>query len=83
MQQEIPEEIMGDFVKEERNETYSNGEYEMALDLYNVDHFAVGYYACFDDSVDSTEVISNIIEEPNNTAHIAYVYIYVNGETWL
>lgn len=61
----------------------NNSDYEVALDLYNVDHFAVGYYACFDDTVDSSNVLKNIVEEPVNTPHISYIYIYVNGESWL
>ncbi|XP_049864841.1 vascular endothelial growth factor receptor kdr-like isoform X3 [Pectinophora gossypiella] len=81
-QQEIPEEITGNFYTEERNETSEDGsEYRAFLDLYNVDQFAVGYYACFDDTVDSAELLRDVVEEPNNTAHVSYIYVYVNGST--
>lgn len=64
-------------VSNDLNRTYK---YVEALHLYNVDQFAVGYYACFDNTIDSSDYLTEIIEEPNNTEHISFVYIYVNGE---
>lgn len=55
-------------------------EYEVGLSLYNVDHSAVGYYGCFDSTIDSQQVLKEIDKEPNDTNHISYIYIYVNGE---
>lgn len=52
----------------------------MGLSLYNVDHSSVGYYGCFDDTIDSQQVLKEIDKELNNTNHISYIYIYVNGE---
>lgn len=54
--------------------------YKVALHLYNVDDYAIGYYACFDDTVTDTEFLSDIKEEPRNTPNISYIYVYVNGE---
>lgn len=80
----MPEDNIGNFfmvneslVSNDLDRTYK---YEEALHLYNVDQFAVGYYACFDTTIDSRDVLTEINEEPNNTAHISYVYVYVNGE---
>lgn len=56
-------------------------EYVLALNLYNVDHSAVGYYGCFDSTIDSQQVLKEIDKEPSNTKHISYVYVYVNGES--
>ncbi|CAH2092052.1 unnamed protein product [Euphydryas editha] len=53
-------------------------EFEVALDLYNVDIFTVGYYACFDRSVNDAYFLKNIMVEPVNTNNISYIYIYVN-----
>lgn len=80
-QQEVPEEVTGLFNSSERVVSENESEYEVALDLFNVDQFAVGYYACFDNTVNSIEALNNIIEEPVNTPHVSYIYIYVNGES--
>lgn len=81
-QQEIPEEVIGPFSKELKYKTVQADEYkfEVALELYHIDQFAIGYYACFDDTVNGSEILNNLIEEPNNTEHISFIYIYVNGE---
>ncbi|CAH0397497.1 unnamed protein product [Chilo suppressalis] len=80
-QQEIPEELIGAFSMEERilESTDVNYPFEIALDLFNVDQYAVGYYACYDDAVDSDNILNDLMEEPSNTEHISYIYIYVNG----
>lgn len=81
-QQEIPEEVIGPFTKEQIYKTVPTDEYEFqtSLELYHIDQFAIGYYACFDDTVNGTEILNNLIGEPNNTEHISFIYIYVNGE---
>lgn len=82
MQQDIPEEITSNFTFEMQNVTVNEdlNEYEVALSLYNVDRLAVGYYGCFDSKIDSQQVLREITKELNDTNHISYVYIYVNGE---
>lgn len=52
-QQDIGEEKTGSFEMLLRDMPSSNetNEFEVALDLYNVDKFTVGYYACFDRSI--------------------------------
>ncbi|KAJ8727036.1 hypothetical protein PYW08_015433 [Mythimna loreyi] len=85
-QQEVPEEIIGPFRIESKNTTARlDGEYwfETVLELYNVDQFAIGYYACFDDTVNGTDILNNLTEEPNNTEHITFIYIYVAGSDFL
>lgn len=81
-QQEILDSITHPFEKNERTISSSDDEYgyEIALDLINVNEFAVGYYACFDDTVNPSDVLKEINEEPVNTEHISYIYVYVNGE---
>lgn len=66
----------------ERNVTSSDDQYEFetALDLYNVDQFAVGYYACFDNTVNVKDILSNLMHEPVNNKHVTYLYVYVDGE---
>ncbi|CAG5055924.1 unnamed protein product [Parnassius apollo] len=81
-QQEIPEEVIGSkFIKTQRTTESSDPKYkyETELSLYNVDQFSVGYYACFDSTVNGSDILNNVMEEPNDTEHITYVYIYVNG----
>ncbi|XP_059061898.1 vascular endothelial growth factor receptor 1 isoform X2 [Achroia grisella] len=81
-QQNIEEEGLGNtFVKKIRNVTSVDTQYpyETALDLYNVDQYAVGYYACYDDTINETRILNNLMEEPPNTEHVTYIYIYVNG----
>lgn len=82
--QEVAEDGIENFRTEQREIISSdeNHKFEIALDLFNVDEFAVGYYACFDSTVNSSHVLSEISEEPNNTAHISYIYVYVNGENY-
>ncbi|XP_032511632.2 vascular endothelial growth factor receptor 1 isoform X2 [Danaus plexippus] len=79
-QQEIPEEIIESFIMIERNVTSSDDQYEFetALDLYNVDQFAVGYYACFDNTVNVKDILSNLMHEPVNNKHVTYLYVYVD-----
>jgi hypothetical protein len=72
-QQDIPEESLGSF--------YIDNPYEVALDLYNVDQYAVGYYACYDETVESKGILNDLMDEPVNTEHVTYTYIYVNGES--
>lgn len=83
-QQEIPEEMVEPFHKVQRNVTSSDNsyKYEIALDLYNVNQFAVGYYACFDFNINSSDIFRNMMEEPVNTKHISYIYIFVDGEAF-
>ncbi|XP_049697170.2 vascular endothelial growth factor receptor 1 isoform X2 [Helicoverpa armigera] len=80
-QQEVPEEVIGDFRMVQRNMSGLVDEYKFGtiLDLFNVDQYAIGYYACFDDTVNGTDILNNLVEEPNNTEHITFIYIYVNG----
>lgn len=56
--------------------------YVIELDLLNVNEHAVGYFACFDDTIYADDVLelNSLKSEPNNTDHITYIYIYVNGE---
>lgn len=81
-QQDIPEEVTSNFTAVMQNVKLNEdlNEYEVALSLYNVDHSAVGYYGCFDSTVDSQQVLKDIDKEPSNTKHISYIYVYVNGE---
>ncbi|XP_026326483.1 vascular endothelial growth factor receptor 1 isoform X4 [Hyposmocoma kahamanoa] len=83
-QQDIPEEVTSNFktVMQYGNVNEDLNKYEVALNLYNVDHSAVGYYGCFDSTMDSQQVLKEIDKEPSNTKHISYVYVYVNGTTW-
>lgn len=82
-QQEVPEEVIGPFKMVAKN-TSSRlpGEYwfETVLELYAVDQFAIGYFACFDETVNGSDILNNLTEEPNNTEHITFIYIYVAGE---
>lgn len=82
-QQEIPEEIV-DSLFNKTQTTYtmpdSTYKYQTELNLYNVDQFAIGYYACFDSTVNGDDILNNLMEEPDDTEHVTYVYIYVNGE---
>ncbi|XP_053599846.1 vascular endothelial growth factor receptor 1 isoform X3 [Plodia interpunctella] len=57
--------------------------YQTELDLIDVDQYAVGYYACFDNAINSSEILNDIIEEPNNTEHVSYIYIYVEGTDYM
>ncbi|KAI8440296.1 hypothetical protein MSG28_001648 [Choristoneura fumiferana] len=84
-QQEMAEENFSSFSKTLRNVAPSDDEYEfeIALDIYNVDQFAVGYFACFDDQVDKSEVLTNLLKEPTNTEHISYTYVFVNETPFL
>lgn len=81
-QQDIPEEVTSNFTTELRsvNVNEDTNEYEVALSLYIVDHSAVGYYGCFDNTIDSQQVLKEIDQELVDTNHISYIYIYVNGE---
>lgn len=82
-QQKIAEEVVGSFtVKTIDGAGTTDYPYEKNLNLYNVDHYAVGYYACFDDTVNSLDILDNILEEPTDTDYVTYVYIYVNGEIY-
>ncbi|KAM3968141.1 LOW QUALITY PROTEIN: PDGF- and VEGF-receptor related [Aphomia sociella] len=81
-QQNIEEEGLGNaFFKKMRNASSLDMQYtyETALDLYNVDQYAVGYYACYDDTVNETDLLNHLMEEASNTEHVTYIYIYVNG----
>ncbi|XP_023952476.2 vascular endothelial growth factor receptor 1 isoform X2 [Bicyclus anynana] len=79
-QQHISENDFGNFTMVQRNLTRDNtlNEFESALDLFNVDRYAIGYYVCFDNTVNEKAVLHNILKEPNNTAHVSYIYIYVD-----
>lgn len=81
MQQDIPEEVTSNF-KTVMNQSVNEdlNEYEVALSLYNVDRLAVGYYGCFDSEAQSQQVLREITKELNDTNHISFIYIYVNGE---
>ncbi|XP_064075126.1 vascular endothelial growth factor receptor 1 isoform X3 [Vanessa tameamea] len=79
-QQEIGEEKTGSFemVLRDVSSPDDPNVFESALDLYNVDKFTVGYYACFNKSLNETDFLKNIMEEPFNTNNISYIYIYVD-----
>ncbi|CAF4936226.1 unnamed protein product [Pieris macdunnoughi] len=79
-QQELPE-YSNQLLNEQTTVALSDSKYkyETVLDLVNVSRISVGYYACFDESVNETAILTNIREEPTNTDHVAYIYIYVNG----
>ncbi|XP_046978932.1 vascular endothelial growth factor receptor 1 isoform X3 [Vanessa cardui] len=79
-QQEIGEEKTGSFEMVLRDVSSPDdlNAFESALDLYNVDKFTVGYYACFNKSLNETDFLKNIMEEPINTNNISYIYIYVD-----
>lgn len=81
-QQDIPEEIVAPFFMEQRNASSSDPDYpfEAFLDLYNIDQYAVGFYACYDNTVNISNILNNLTDEPNNTQHVSFIYIYVNGE---
>lgn len=81
-QQDIPEEVTSNFktIMQIVNVNKDSNEYEVGLSLYNVDHSAVGYYGCFDSTIDSQQVLKEIDKELHDTNHISYVYVYVNGE---
>lgn len=76
----LGEENTGGKFKKKQNTSSNSNMYEAELNLYEVDQYAVGYYACYDDTVNDNEILNHISEEPNNTQHITYIYIYVNGE---
>ncbi|XP_063636170.1 vascular endothelial growth factor receptor 1 isoform X2 [Cydia splendana] len=78
--QEAAEDEDTDFKKILRKVAPSDNEYEyeIALDLFSVDPFAVGYYACHDDQVDPSQIFTDLVEEPTNNEHISYTYVYVN-----
>ncbi|XP_063530528.1 vascular endothelial growth factor receptor 1 isoform X4 [Cydia strobilella] len=78
--QEAAEDEDTDFKKILRKVAPSDNEYEheIALDLFSVDPFAVGYYACHDDQVDPSQIFNDLVEEPINNEHISYTYVYVN-----
>ncbi|XP_047989746.1 vascular endothelial growth factor receptor 1 isoform X2 [Leguminivora glycinivorella] len=78
--QEAAEDEETDFKKILRKVAPSDNEYEyeIALDLYSVDPFSVGYYACHDDTVDPSQIFNELVEEPTNNEHISYTYVYVN-----
>ncbi|XP_047522609.1 vascular endothelial growth factor receptor 1 isoform X1 [Pieris napi] len=79
-QQELPE-YSNQLLNEQTTVALSDSKYkyETVLELVNVSRISVGYYACFDESVNETAILTNIREEPTNTDHVAYIYIYVNG----
>ena len=82
-QQEVPEEVIGPFqIKSGNASSPLVGEYrfETVVELCYVDQFAIGYFACFDDTVNGSDILNNLTEEPNNTEHITFIYIYVAGE---
>lgn len=88
-QQEGPEEIIGEFNITAINSTIDGDdefEYQVDLILSNVDQFAIGYYACFYDEVNEENdalynyYLNNLVVEPNNTEHVTYIYVYVDGE---
>lgn len=80
-QQDIPEEITTINMKV-RNELIADGEYKFrtVLELYNVDQYTVGFYACYDKRINIKNVLNNLTEVPENTEQISFFYIYVNGE---
>ncbi|XP_014355905.2 vascular endothelial growth factor receptor 1 isoform X2 [Papilio machaon] len=81
-QQDIPEEIVGSlFNKSITTVTNSDDKYKYKteLNLYNVDQFAIGYYACFDSTLKADDLLNNLMEEPKDTEHVTYIYVYVNG----
>lgn len=79
-QQHVSEEFTSSFtiVNTSSNITEKEFTFERSLNLYNVDQYAIGYYACSDDFVNEN-IVNTITEEPKNTEHVAYIYVYVNG----
>ncbi|KAJ2950586.1 hypothetical protein O0L34_g8837 [Tuta absoluta] len=79
--QELLEESLENTFRTENRSGISNGGlgYWAALDLISVDRCAVRYYACIDDTIDETRILQNIVEEPQNSEHVSYIYVYVNG----
>ncbi|GBP03773.1 Vascular endothelial growth factor receptor 1 [Eumeta japonica] len=80
--QEAPEEDVGSFRTSER--TYNTSEdaeypYRAELRLHNVNEFAVRFYACHDRAVDAAALLSDMREEPRDTEHVSFIYVYVNG----
>ncbi|CAH2062831.1 unnamed protein product, partial [Iphiclides podalirius] len=85
-QQEIPEEIVDSLFNKTQTTVASSDpryKYQTELSLYNVDQFAIGYYACFDNSANGDDLLNNLMEEPDDTEHVTYFYIYVNGTNTL
>lgn len=84
IQQEPEEEIVGNLSSiTQGNFTDENAEYEYEayLEFTNVDRYAIGFYACISkDAMIEPDVLNQLVAEPNNTATISYIYIYVNGE---
>lgn len=84
--QDIPEEL-STLNLIHKNKTVNEDEYryQTSLELYDVDEYNIGYYACFDTSVRANvnDILNNLTREPNNTEHISFIYIYVDGETKL
>ncbi|XP_013174912.1 PREDICTED: vascular endothelial growth factor receptor 1 [Papilio xuthus] len=81
-QQDIPEEVVGSlFNKSVTTVTNSDDKYkyQIELNLYDVDQFAIGYYACFDNTLEADDLLNNLMEEPKDTEHVTYIYVYVNG----
>ncbi|XP_037297097.1 vascular endothelial growth factor receptor 1 isoform X3 [Manduca sexta] len=80
-QQEPPEEKYGPFNMTQSMVTTSDIDYpfESTLNLFNVDRFAIGYYACHDNTLNISNILNNLIEEPGNNEHAAFFYIYVEG----
>ncbi|CAB3236151.1 unnamed protein product [Arctia plantaginis] len=64
-----------------RNQLISEGDFKFrtVLELYNVDQYTVGFYACYDKRINIKNVLNNLTEVPENTEQISFFYIYVNG----
>ncbi|XP_028039144.1 vascular endothelial growth factor receptor 1 isoform X2 [Bombyx mandarina] len=78
-QQETPEELPKNKpIKTMRQTSDSEYPFETIINIYNVDEYAIGYYACFDD-VKTNFTLNNLIEEPRNTENASFIYIYVEG----
>lgn len=80
-QQEVSEPVTSNFNIINTNSIITEEHYsfQITLDLYHVDQYAIGYYACSDYSV-KANIVDNIIEEPQNDENVSYIYVYVNGE---
>lgn len=81
-QQHISEEVTSDFkiVNTSSQISEEGFSFESKLELYNIDQFAIGYYACADNTVNISDFITKITKDAINSEHVSFIYVYVNGE---
>lgn len=80
-QQDVSEEVTSNFTIVNVSSPIFEEEFsfQRTLTLFNVDQYAIGYYACSDDFVNEN-IVNTITEDPENTEHVSYIYVYVNGK---